>query len=252
MPSERATITFQVRVINIPASGEIRNQGSATFNYQPDPNLPPVTKTETTPETTTPIQTVVISPTKTANLTFAEIDDIVTYTVTFTNQGTIPATGVTITDSLPPGTTFITNSVTVNNVAQPGVSPVTGIPVGTVNPGETVTVTFQIQINAIPPNGKIENTASITYTSQPNPSEPPITTTETTPTVTLPVRTANPNPQKQWIVSLQVLVIRSLIQLPFKIPVIYLQLMSLLQILSLLELHLSLVALRLMAFHNLI
>ena len=64
MPSERATITFQVRVINIPASGEIRNQGSATFNYQPDPNLPPVTKTETTPETTTPIQTVVISPTK--------------------------------------------------------------------------------------------------------------------------------------------------------------------------------------------
>lgn len=43
-PSERATITFQVRVVNIPASGEIRNQGSVTFNYQPDPNLPPVTK----------------------------------------------------------------------------------------------------------------------------------------------------------------------------------------------------------------
>ena len=113
------------------------------------------------------------------------------------NQGTIPATNVIITDSLPPGTTFIPNSVTINNVAQPGVNPVTGISVGTVNPGETVTVTFQIQINAIPPNGKIENTASVTYTSQPNPSEPPITTTETTPTVTLPVRTANPNPQKQ-------------------------------------------------------
>ncbi|PGT61686.1 hypothetical protein COD86_02090 [Bacillus cereus] len=195
-PSERVTITFQVRVVNIPASGEIRNQGSVTFNYQPDPNLPPVTKTETTPETTTPIQTVVISPTKTANLTFAEIGDIVTYTVTFTNQGTIPATGVTITDSLPPGTTFVTNSVTVNTIPQPGVSPITGISVGTVNPGETVTVTFQIQINAIPPNGKIENTASVTYISQPTPGEPPITTTETTPTVTLPVRTANPNPQK--------------------------------------------------------
>ncbi|WP_199795185.1 DUF7927 domain-containing protein [Bacillus thuringiensis] len=195
-PSERATITFQVRVVNIPASGEIRNQGSATFNYQPDPNLPPVTKTETTPETTTPIQTVVISPTKTANLTFAEIGDNVTYTVTFTNQGTIPATGVTITDSLPPSTTFVTNSVTVNTIPQPGVSPISGISVGTVNPGETVTVTFQVQINAIPPNGKIENTASVTYISQPTPGEPPITTTETTPTVTLPVRTANPDPQK--------------------------------------------------------
>ncbi|MBG9579535.1 hypothetical protein ABE42_09950 [Bacillus thuringiensis] len=195
-PSERATITFQVRVVNIPASGEIRNQGSATFNYQPDPNLPPVTKTETTPETTTPIQTVVISPTKTANLTFAEIGDNVTYTVTFTNQGTIPATGVTITDSLPPSTTFVTNSVTVNTIPQPGVSPISGISVGTVNPGETVTVTFQVQINAIPPNGKIENTASVTYISQPTPGEPPITTTETTPTVTLPVRTANPDTQK--------------------------------------------------------
>ena len=196
-PSERATITFQVRVVNIPASGEIRNQGSATFNYQPDPNLPPVTKTETTPETTTPIQTVVISLTKTANLTFAEIGDNVTYTVTFTNQGTIPATGVTITDSLPPSTTFVTNSVTVNTIPQPGVSPISGISVGTVNPGETVTVTFQVQINAIPPNGKIENTASVTYISQPTPGEPPITTTETTPTVTLPVRTANPDTQKQ-------------------------------------------------------
>ncbi|EEK55254.1 hypothetical protein bcere0004_34430 [Bacillus cereus BGSC 6E1] len=195
-PSERATITFQVRVVNIPASGEIRNQGSATFNYQPDPNLPPVTKTETTPETTTPIQTVVISPTKTANLTFAEIGDNVTYTVTFTNQGTIPATGVTITDSLPPSTTFVTNSVTVNTIPQPGVSPISGISVGTVNPGEIVTVTFQVQINAIPPNGKIENTASVTYISQPTPGEPPITTTETTPTVTLPVRTANPDTQK--------------------------------------------------------
>ncbi|PFU35761.1 hypothetical protein COK86_30515, partial [Bacillus cereus] len=88
----------------------------------------------------------------------------------FTNQGTIPATDVTITDSLPPGTTFVTNSVTLNNIPQPGVSPITGISVGTVNPGQTVTVTFQVQITAIPPNGKIENTASVTYISQPNPS----------------------------------------------------------------------------------
>ncbi|MCV5519767.1 hypothetical protein OFN12_29390, partial [Escherichia coli] len=70
-PTERVTITFQVQVINIPPSGTINNQGSATFNYQTDPTLPPVTKTETTPETNTPIQTAVISPTKTANLTFA-------------------------------------------------------------------------------------------------------------------------------------------------------------------------------------
>ncbi|MDA1853814.1 hypothetical protein PDJ89_14995 [Bacillus cereus] len=195
-PTERVTITFQVQVINIPPSGTINNQGSATFNYQTDPTLPPVTKTETTPETNTPIQTAVISPTKTANLTFAEIGNTVTYTITFTNQGTIPATNVTITDALPPGTSFVTNSVTVNNVTQPDASPVTGILVGTVNPGETVTVIFQIQINAIPPSGKIENTASVTYTSQPNPNEPPITTTETTPTVTIPVRTANLNPQK--------------------------------------------------------
>ncbi|EEM70639.1 hypothetical protein bthur0009_33920 [Bacillus thuringiensis serovar andalousiensis BGSC 4AW1] len=195
-PTERVTITFQVQAINIPPSGTINNQGSATFNYQTDPTLPPVTKTETTPETNTPIQTEVISPTKTANLTFAEIGNTVTYTITFTNQGTIPATNVTITDALPPGTSFVTNSVTVNNVTQPGASPVTGILVSTVNPGETVTVIFQIQINAIPPSGKIENTASVTYTSQPNPNEPPITTTETTPTVTIPVRTANLNPQK--------------------------------------------------------
>ncbi|MGQ0515550.1 hypothetical protein ACT453_28065 [Bacillus sp. D-CC] len=32
-----------------------------------------------------------------------------------------------MTDALPPGTSFVTNSVTVNNVTQPGASPVTGI-----------------------------------------------------------------------------------------------------------------------------
>ena len=118
------------------------------------------------PETTTPIQTVVISPTKTANLTFAEIGDNVTYTVTFTNQGTIPATGVTITDSLPPSTTFVTNSVTVNTIPQPVSARFQAFPSVQLT-GEIVTVTFQVQINAIPPNGKIENTASVTYISQP-------------------------------------------------------------------------------------
>ncbi|MCC2454580.1 DUF11 domain-containing protein [Bacillus cereus] len=195
-PSQTATIIFQIQVTSIPPSGQIINQGTATFNYTVNPNQPPVTKTETTPQTVTPVQPVIIGPTKTANATFVQPNDIVTYTVSFTNQGSIPATNVIITDALPSGTTFIPNSVTINGIPQPGLNPETGIPTGTVNSGDTVTITFQIRVDTIPPSGTISNTATVTYTSQPNPTEPPITTTTTTPPAVVTVQIANPDPIK--------------------------------------------------------
>ncbi|MDG2739238.1 DUF11 domain-containing protein, partial [Vibrio parahaemolyticus] len=170
--SSTTTVTFQVQVTSLPQNGVIRNIGNTTFTYQPDPTKPAITTTNPTPPTTVPINTAIINPIKTADKTAVDIGDIITYTITFNNDGTVPATNVIFTDSIPAGTTFIPNSVVLNNNPVPNSNPALGITVGTLNPGETKTLSFQVRVTQIPAGGTITNEASTTYTYQPDPTLP--------------------------------------------------------------------------------
>ncbi|MBJ8206636.1 hypothetical protein JDS91_36720, partial [Bacillus cereus] len=76
------------------------------------------------------------------------------------------------TDPTPAGTTFIPNSVTINGVSSLEANPNSGVNVGTVTPGQIVTLTYQVTVTALPPDRIIKNTATVTYTFQPNPGEP--------------------------------------------------------------------------------
>ncbi|HEQ3528317.1 TPA: DUF11 domain-containing protein, partial [Bacillus cereus] len=156
----------------------ITNQATVTFTYEPGPGIPPVTTTTTTPPVTIPISPP--SPLlKTSDRNTAELNDFITYTITFTNNNNIPANDVIITDPLPSEVTFYPNSVTVNGVIRPGTNPTIGIIIGTVNPGESVVVRFIVQVTAEPRNGLILNTARIRYTLRPDPTKPPISVDET-------------------------------------------------------------------------
>ena len=70
--------------------GVITNEASTTYTYQPDPNLPPVTTTEPTTPTTVAVNTATVNPTKSANQAFVDIGDIITYTISLQNNGTVP------------------------------------------------------------------------------------------------------------------------------------------------------------------
>ncbi|EJT20961.1 hypothetical protein B353_10839 [Bacillus anthracis str. UR-1] len=111
-----------------------------------------------------------------------------------------------MTDPIPAGTTFIPNSVTINGVSQPNINPAGGIQVGTINAGSTTTVTFQVQVTSLPQNGVIRNIGNTTFTYQPDPTKPTITTTNPTPPTTVPINTAIINPIKQLIKPLLILV----------------------------------------------
>ncbi len=195
-PNQIITITFQVTITNIPPNGVVTNVGSINFTSQPNPNEPPITKTEETPPVNTEIINSIINPSKTADRNNVDIDDIITYTVTFQNLQTVQLTNIIFTDSIPVGTTFIPNSVTINGIPTSDVDPALGIPLGTLNPSQSVVVTFQVRVVSIPPNGIIINEATITYTFQPNPGEPPVTVTTPTPPTTTNVNTATTNPTK--------------------------------------------------------
>ncbi|WP_249685269.1 DUF11 domain-containing protein, partial [Bacillus velezensis] len=92
---ETKTITYQVLVTNFPPNGIIENQASFTYQYQPNPNEPPVTSTTPTPNVNVSINNLNPTSTKSADLPIADIGDLVTFTVTLQNKGTVPATNVT-------------------------------------------------------------------------------------------------------------------------------------------------------------
>jgi len=85
-----------------------------------------------------------------------------TYTITVKNTGELPATGVTLTDTLPAGATLVSANAIFG--ACSGTTTIT-CGLGTLNGGATVTVTIVVT----PPAGTITNTATATLNETDNP-----------------------------------------------------------------------------------
>ncbi|MDW7710663.1 MAG: isopeptide-forming domain-containing fimbrial protein [Deferrisomatales bacterium] len=197
-----ATVTFDVVVSPHLADGAIisnqgfvsgSGEGSGVFSERPsddpdtdlvdDPtrdvvgNLPLVYATKT-------VQIVAEAPGGTVGV--VDPGDVLRYTITLTNSAATPAAGVTLTDAVPPHTTYVPDSLFLNGlpVGQPdgGISPlVAGIPVssrdltpplpgadaGTLSPnGGTATVTFDVQVNAGTESGTVIRNQATVGTSQ--------------------------------------------------------------------------------------
>ncbi|MBL2525890.1 DUF11 domain-containing protein, partial [Klebsiella pneumoniae] len=107
-------VAFQVFVPTIPAVNPITNQSGTTFQYTYDPSKPAVMQMVASNTVQTTINNASIAATKSADKQFANVNDIITYTTTLTNNGNTLASNVIFTDVIPNGTSFIPNSVTVN------------------------------------------------------------------------------------------------------------------------------------------
>jgi large repetitive protein len=114
--------------------------------------------------------------------------DTLRYTITVQNSAAIPATGVVVTDAVPANTTYVANSTLLNGlpVGQPdgGVAPLaSGINIsssdrtpplpgpgaGTISPGGTATLQYDLRVNLGTPAGTlISNQAVVTSTGQSN------------------------------------------------------------------------------------
>ncbi|MFP6630741.1 MAG: OmpA family protein, partial [Myxococcota bacterium] len=100
--------------------------------------------------------------------------DVLHYTITVYNNGAVPATAATLIDGVPANTTWVADSLTLNGlplgVPDGGVSPLaTGIALqssdltpplpgpggGTLSPGETAVIEFDLQVDAGTPDGTL-------------------------------------------------------------------------------------------------
>lgn len=154
-----ATVTFQVNVQSLPASGSLGNQAVVSYSSGAFSGI------SNSNSISTPVFQPVISINKSASTTNATLGDQIGYTLVVRNTGNLSAQ-VNVTDTIPAGLTFIAGSVTVNGTARPGTSPVTGISLGTLAPGGTSTVVFQTTLSSIPSPPTLQNQATASYAYQ--------------------------------------------------------------------------------------
>ncbi|EJP95938.1 DUF7507 domain-containing protein [Bacillus cereus] len=186
-PGGTATITINVLVTNIPSINPISNSSSVQFQHIVDPSQPAITQTVSSNTVTTTINSAILTTQKSADKSIVSVGDTITYTTTITNTGNTAATNITFTSAIPASTTFIPNSVTINGVQQPGAQPALGVNIPNIAPGQTVTVTFQVNVISIPPSSSIMGNDTILYSYTVDPNGAPATTSTSTNIVTTPV-----------------------------------------------------------------
>jgi len=92
--------------------------------------------------------------------------DTVIFEIEVTNNGTAQATNVSLTDSLPPGLTFVTNSVT-----QGSYNAATGLyTIGTLNAGDSAILTLEGTVDVGQGGNTIANMTTAAVGDQPDPS----------------------------------------------------------------------------------
>ena len=174
----KTIITFKVKVISLPPDPNIINKANVTYKYTPIRGGIPNSFDKDSNTTKVYIGGAIIggpilpdsSFTKSVNNAYAQIGDILTYTIVAQNRGNVEATNIKIYDTIPNGTSYIENSIT-SNVAFTG-SPLTSINlINPLQPGEGATIMFQVKVNALPNPNPMPNTASITYNHTTNPDE---------------------------------------------------------------------------------
>ena len=177
-PGKTSTVTFKVTIITIPSPSTIPNNASSTFTFIGNPSIPTIKSDSTNSNTViTQVNKAELGLiSKSVDKNFAVAGDILTYTISIPNTGTVSADAVIFKDTIPTGTTFVTNSFTVNGITKTGQSPAPpGVNIGTIPVGGIFTITFKVTVTSIPTPNPIPNAANTTFTYKVNPSLPATT-----------------------------------------------------------------------------
>jgi uncharacterized repeat protein (TIGR01451 family) len=153
--ADGATATITVLVdVGTSTRGTIINTATITGN-EPDPNLANNTSTVQTPV----IAETDVAIVKTATPSPVPAGTQLTYTLTTTNNGPSDATGVTVSDTMPAGVTFV--SATPSQGTDSFTNGVLTVDLGNLADGATATTTVLVNVGTST-RGTIVNTATVT------------------------------------------------------------------------------------------
>lgn len=86
---------------------------------------------------------------KTVDKAYADIGEVLTYTVTIENPNSVAINNVQFSDATPAGTTYLGNLMV--SVPYTGSTPASGLVLTTIAPNSTATISWQVQVSTFPP-----------------------------------------------------------------------------------------------------
>ncbi|PWW01262.1 putative repeat protein (TIGR01451 family) [Paenibacillus cellulosilyticus] len=192
-PGGQITITFQYQITAVPDDGFVKDQAVVAYDFQPNPQSPVISTSVPSNIVQVEVFQPSVSVMKSGTPSPVLVGGVATYMVVVSNAGDITVDSVILTDTIPAGTSFVPNSVTVDGSNVPGVDPVTGIPLGSLTEGASRQVTFQLLVLTDPPGHSITDIATASYTYSLEPGHP-IPGQNMSNQVTLPVINPDINP----------------------------------------------------------
>lgn len=153
-------VTFQAIVSSLPTDLKVRNQSEARylFNTVDGRKIEGVIRSN--------IEEVnILGQQFTASLAastgFTFLGDIISYTISVTNRGNRRMENTIATAPVPSEAQFVLGSVTMDGFMLPSANPNQWMEVGSIDPGNTVQLTFQVRMISMPPLSMMDMQAQV-------------------------------------------------------------------------------------------
>lgn len=153
-------VTFQAIVSSLPSDLKVRNQSEARylFNTVDGRKIEGVIRSN--------IEEVnILGQQFTASLAastgFTFLGDIISYTISVTNRGNRRMENIIATVPVPSEAQFVPGSVTMDGFMLPSANPNQWMEIGSIDPGNTVQLTFQVRMISMPPSSMMDMQAQV-------------------------------------------------------------------------------------------
>ncbi|MBN1040384.1 DUF11 domain-containing protein [Clostridium botulinum] len=146
IPNGTSFISGTLKQDGVIVSGTSSASGSFTIDSTTTPNITGIINTNSNTVNTQINNANLGNIIKIVDKSFANCGDIIDYTIVVPNIGNVTAENIIFKDTIPNGTTFVTNSVTINGVVKNGENPSTGVTILNIAPGTTTTVQFTVKV----------------------------------------------------------------------------------------------------------
>ncbi len=143
---EAVNVEYTIKADDPMTATPVTNSANLEYTVD-DPIRGNVTFNENTNTVSIDIISNRINILKSVDKAYAVQGDNLHYTTVITNTGTLEKSDIVFKDPIPAGTTFVSGSVKINNVAYPAYDPETGFDIPDIAAGESVTIEFDVKVN---------------------------------------------------------------------------------------------------------
>lgn len=148
-PQEEVQVSFQAILTSIPSSNRLVNQAVGEVKFLTQDSREVEWRVLSNP-VQVEVQSYLLSLYLKSSTPVTFIGDVVTYTLTLTNEGNTGLEQLVATIPVPQGSIFIPGSVVASGIYDPEADPETGISLPSLRVGESAELSFQVRITAVP------------------------------------------------------------------------------------------------------